>query len=67
MSMALSLSEIFLKENGVCRVHGGGFAGTILAIVKNESVACYRENMEKVFGKNCMVMNIRPCGGIKVM
>ena len=21
-------------SNGVCRVHGGGFAGTILAIVK---------------------------------
>lgn len=27
VSLALAISEDFLGENGVCRVHGGGFAG----------------------------------------
>ena len=33
VSVALMLSEMLLKENGVSRVHGGGFAGTIQAFV----------------------------------
>ena len=35
VSLALAISEDFLGKNGVCRVHGGGFAGTIQAFVKN--------------------------------
>ncbi|MEW5817447.1 MAG: galactokinase family protein, partial [Spirochaetota bacterium] len=29
LSLALALTEIFLNGKGACRVHGGGFAGTI--------------------------------------
>ena len=34
ISVALLMSDISLKEEGVSRVHGGGFAGTIQAFVK---------------------------------
>ena len=32
------MSEMILKDHGVCRVHGGGFAGTIQAFVENGNV-----------------------------
>lgn len=32
------MSDILLKTEGVSRVHGGGFAGTIQAFVKNDYV-----------------------------
>ena len=40
---------MFLKKDGVCRVHGGGFAGTIQAFVKNEAVKEYKETLDKVY------------------
>lgn len=63
----LALSEYYLKENGVCRVHGGGFAGTIQAFVKEESVAGYKAFIENILGEGtCHVLRIRKHGGIKV-
>lgn len=68
VSVALAVSETVLGENGVCRVHGGGFAGTIQAFVKNETVSAYKEAMEKIFGKtSCKVLKIRKYGGRKVL
>jgi len=68
VSLALALSEHLLAQNGVCRVHGGGFAGTIQAFVKKEAVAEYKKEIEKVFGENtCHVLRIRNCGGVRVI
>ncbi|MBR1597634.1 MAG: galactokinase [Lachnospiraceae bacterium] len=68
MSIALMLSEMTLGENGVARVHGGGFAGTIQAFVKNEAVAEYKKKMDEIFGEgSCNVLKIRKYGGVKVM
>ena len=50
LSLALVLSEMFLGKDGACRVHGGGFDGTIQAYVKNEKVEEYKAYMDKVFG-----------------
>lgn len=47
MSIALAASETKLKDHGVCRVHGGGFAGTIQVFVENEYVEEYRAFIEK--------------------
>ena len=67
VSIALAVSETVLGDNGVCRVHGGGFAGTIQAFVKNEAVAEYKAVMDKVFGEGaCQVLKIRKYGGMKV-
>ena len=49
VSVALAISETILGDHGVCRVHGGGFAGTIQAFVKNEAVAEYKATMDNVF------------------
>ncbi len=68
MSVALMISEMTLGDNGVARVHGGGFAGTIQAFVKNEAVAEYKKSMDDIFGQgSCNVLKIRKYGGISVM
>lgn len=50
ISLALALTEQFLNGQGACRVHGGGFAGTIQVYVPNERVEAYRAYIEGVFG-----------------
>ena len=68
VSLALAISEDFLGDNGVSRVHGGGFAGTIQAFVKNDIVTEYQKTMDKVFGQGaCSVLKIRKYGGMKVL
>lgn len=68
MSIGLAVSESILGQKGACRVHGGGFAGTIQAFVPNDMVDEYKEKIEKVFGDGaCHVLKIRKYGGIKVL
>ncbi|MBQ6844751.1 MAG: galactokinase [Agathobacter sp.] len=68
VSLALALSEMLLGEEGACRVHGGGFAGTIQAFVRNEDVKEYQKSMDKVFGRDaCHALKIRKYGGIQVV
>ena len=68
VSIALATSDVLLKENGVSRVHGGGFAGTIQAFVDNDYVDEYKTNMDSIFGKgSCSDLRIRKYGGIQVV
>lgn len=68
VSVGLAVSQHVLKGHGVCRVHGGGFAGTIQAFVQNEFVEEYRKALDAVFGEgSCHVLKVRPVGGIKVV
>jgi galactokinase len=68
VSLALALSELILKDKGVCRVHGGGFAGTIQVFVENDFVEEYKQSIEKYFGKDsCHVLQIRQEGDIKMI
>ena len=68
MSIALMLSEMALGDNGVARVHGGGFAGTIQAFIKSSYVNTYKTEIEKVFGKNtCHILHIRERGITKML
>lgn len=68
ISVALAISDVVLQNNGVSRVHGGGFAGTIQAFVKNEYVDEYKKNMNLVFGEgSCSDLRIRKYGGIQVV
>ncbi|MEE9432145.1 MAG: galactokinase family protein [Melioribacteraceae bacterium] len=52
ISLALALTEKFIEEigEGACRVHGGGFAGTILSFLPNSKFEKYNEQMQFVFG-----------------
>ena len=68
VTVALAVSETILGENGVCPVHGGRFAGTIQALVKNEAVAAYKEQIEAIYGDDsCHVLKVRLQGGIRVL
>lgn len=68
VALALTLSEDLLQDNGVCRVHGGGFAGTIQAFVKNDFVKEYKKGIEKYFGEgSCHILKIRKYGGKKIL
>ena len=64
LSLALCLTEEFLRDKkGVCRVHGGGFAGTIQAFIPLENVNEYAEKMNAVFGKGaCHILSVRKAG-----
>ena len=68
VSLALALSENLLGAHGVCRVHGGGFAGTIQAFVEDDYVEAYKQGIEKYFGEgSCHILKIRKYGGMKVI
>lgn len=68
VSIGLAVSQNILGAHGVSRVHGGGFAGTIQAFVKNDYVETYRAALDGVFGEgSCHVLKVRPVGGVKVI
>ncbi|MFA5675177.1 MAG: galactokinase family protein [Christensenellales bacterium] len=63
VSLALSLSERILNGMGAWRIHGGGFAGTILSLVPDEIVNEYISGMESAFKKGCChKLIVRPEG-----
>lgn len=68
LSIALALAEhVLTDKKAACRVHGGGFAGTIQAFVPNDTVTEFTETLNSVFGENaCITLNVRPCGAIKI-
>ena len=64
VAVALAVAEHLLGGRGASRVHGGGFAGTILAFVPLEMVAGFRKGMDGLLGDGaCRVTYIRPVGG----
>ena len=64
MAVALAVAERALKGRGACRVHGGGFAGTIQAFVPLDSLEAFRAETEGALGAgSCHVLSIRPVGG----
>lgn len=67
MVLGLYNAEKLLNGRGACRVHGGGFAGTIQAFVPNEMLDGFVSGMERLFGRgSCYCLYIRPLGGTKV-
>lgn len=51
IAVALALTEKFLGKEGACRVHGGGFAGTIQVYLPSGRIAEYFDYMKKIFGE----------------
>ena len=67
ITVTLALTEMFIaeKKRGACRVHGGGFAGVIMAMLPNDLVDEYIEYIEKATGKDSAYrMSIRPYGAV---
>ena len=64
MAVALAVAERALEGQGACRVHGGGFAGTIQAFVPLSRLESFRKQVEEALGEgSCHVLRIRPVGG----
>lgn len=65
--LALALSERLLAGSGAWRVHGGGFAGTILAFVPDDALGAYLTGMRALFGQaSCQELSVRAPGALAV-
>lgn len=66
VSLALKLSERILKQGG-CRLHGGGFAGTVIACVSEAERENYTREMARIFGReNVFTASVRRMGTARV-
>ncbi len=67
LSLALAMTDIFIKEKGkgACRVHGGGFAGTIQVFLPENVIEEYKSFISKIFNESSVkVLSIRNIGAI---
>ena len=68
VAFALSLAEGLLAGRGACRVHGGGFAGTIQAFVPLDLLDEFVCGMEAVAGEGaCHVLDLRGSGSVLLL
>ena len=71
LSLALAVTEEFLAKldaPSACRVHGGGFAGTIQAFMPESATADYARLMDGVFGEGATyILRIRNKGAVCVL
>ena len=59
LEQGLLLSKELLEGRGAWRVHGGGFAGCVQALMPTELFPEYKSEMEKYFGLDrCMKMKL---------
>lgn len=67
LALAQMLSAKILGERGAWRVHGGGFAGTILAVVPEDLLDAYVGRMECTFGQGAAcVLRVREDGATRI-
>jgi len=65
LNLALAVTDNFLKEKGegACRVHGGGFAGTIQVFIPNRFLDEYKALINPIYGDDSVyVLSIRSLG-----
>jgi galactokinase len=71
LSVALAVTREFFRSRGMkaaCRVHGGGFAGTIQAYIPVDALEDYRSRMEALFGAGALSqLRIRQEGAVEIM
>ena len=66
VSLAIHISERIIRD-GAVRVHGGGFAGTVLAYLADAEVENYVAQMAKVFGReNVFTASVRLPGATEL-
>ena len=69
ITRTLALTQLFLNKihGGICRVHGGGFAGVIAAIVPEKEMDNYVEYISQYVGReNVYPMDIRAVGAAHI-
>ncbi len=67
-ALALSMARKLLGKGATCRIHGGGFAGTILALVPHARIAYFTGGMNRLVGPDsCTVLSVRRTGGTEIV
>ena len=70
LSVALCLTEKYLSGvagQSACRVHGGGFAGTVQVFLPADEAGGYKRYIESVFGGGaCYILLIRQAGAVRL-
>ena len=69
ISLVLALTQLFLNkiQGGICRVHGGGFAGVIATILPEAEMDNYVEYISRYVGRdNVYPMDIRAVGAAHI-
>jgi galactokinase len=67
MAVGLAAAEALLEGRGAVRVHGGGFAGTILSLVPIDVVDRFIAGMDLLFGEGSvqpLAIRIQPAGPV---
>lgn len=68
VSLTLAQCRRMLNGEGACRIHGGGFAGTVQAFVPLDRLSAFRSGMETLLGAGaCHVLQIRAAGGVQLV
>lgn len=69
ISLMLALTQLFLNRihGGICRVHGGGFAGVIAVVLPEDETKNYVNYISQYAGKdNVYPMDIRAVGAVHI-
>ena len=67
ITLTLALTDLFLKKagRGICRVHGGGFAGVIMCALPQNEAPNYISYISRYVGEeNVYAMNLRSAGAV---
>ncbi len=67
IAVFLTMNEIYFQNHeGVCRVHGGGFAGAILSVIPKEGSAEFKKFIKDVLKNEFYEVHMRDAGSVKV-
>ena len=68
LALGLAVADKVLKGEGACRVHGGGFEGTIQIVVPEGKLEELKKEINNVFGEgSLMELRVRPVGTLTVI
>jgi galactokinase len=66
-ALALAWCRRLLGDSGACRIHGGGFGGTVLAFVHVDAAERFRADMETLTGAgSCRFLKVREAGAVEI-
>ncbi len=67
-ALALVLAEKLLEGEGACRIHGGGFAGTIQVYVPKDKCEDFCHRMARLTGEgSCYRLKMRNVGPVRII
>ena len=67
MAFTIALCKKLLNGRGAVRVHGGGFAGTVQALVPREREAGFLRVMRETFDEeSCTHLTVRAAGACEL-